>query len=168
MATVDGIHALVNESNEFDSTLSSHKFGGQSALEYEVALSIWEPKIGHINDSIIKAGKGGEAMFKSKLEGMVPPGKLFIADKKYCAFPTKSLFEIGKTLPSLKSLNALARQEALNNRIKKFGCMDNCWRRDRAKHVVLFEFCVVACGEDLFFLMFFRLPRNDESDRIVE
>jgi hypothetical protein len=53
--------------------------------------------------------KGDEAMFKSMLEGMVPPGKLFIADKKYCAFPTESLFEIGKTLPSLKSLSDVLR-----------------------------------------------------------
>jgi hypothetical protein len=157
MATVDGIHALVNESNEFDSTLSSHNFGGQAALGYEVALSIWEPNIGHII-MVPLSGQGRRSHVKSKLEGMVPPGKLFTADKKYCDLPTKSLFEIGKTLPRLKfKRRAPARHEALNSRIKQFGCMENCWRHDRAKHVVLFEFCVMViqykldCGEDHLF-----------------
>jgi hypothetical protein len=158
MGTVDGIHALANESNEFDSTLSSHKYGGHAALAYEVALSLWEPKICHMNGSF-KAGKGDDAIFKSKLEGMIPPGKLFIADKKYSCFPDKVAVRNRQDPPELKEFKrrALARHEALNSRIKKFGCMKNCWRHDREKHVVFFEFCLVViqykldCGEDHLF-----------------
>jgi hypothetical protein len=99
------------------------------------------------------------ANFKSKLEGMVPPGKLFIADKKFSCFPNKVAVRNRQDPPDLKQFKrrALARHEALNSHIKKFGCMKNGWRHDRTKHVVFFEFCVVVvqynldCGDDHLF-----------------
>ena len=141
--------------------LYSHKFH-QAALAYEIALSIRESKVVHINGPF-DASIHDKAIFVDEridedgmptgLKNKIPDKKKAIGDKGY-----RGLNGIVSTPNShdpedvrkFKS-RARARQEAFNARLKTFACLKDDFRHQRPKHKIVFEAVVVICQYQMEF-----------------
>lgn len=141
--TLDGVHYLHEEMRPFTKKSSSHKFGGASALDYELCIATHKPKItwlngpyrAGMNDVTVYRDKGLKAAIEAKQQQRKDPNIRVIADDGYFA---KDLI---KTLAFRNEFDprdiayfkdrALARHERVNGRSKDFKCLRVKFRHDR-------------------------------------
>ena len=146
--SVDGVHFWINEllhpTMSKNPKLASHK-NKKPSLDYEVALSLWESKVVHLNGPHV-ASKHDITVFREKLKGKTPRGKKGIADlgyrgeKRILSTPNSHDPEELRTFKS----RARARQESFNARIEFFGCLSQRFRHGVKKHEICFEaVCVI-------------------------
>jgi len=147
--SVDGTHCRINEpkhpTESKNPKFYSHKHH-EAAVNYEVALSLWEPRVVHLNGPG-KASVHDVTVFRKKLKEKTPAGKRGIGDKGYrgergvistpCSHDTAEVRRF-------KS-RARARQETFNARIKFFGCLAQRFRHGINRHQQCFEaVCVIV------------------------
>jgi len=144
IATVDGVHCPINEPSHGEWSKNpehcSHKFGS-SGLDYEIAINIFQNKVVWINGPF-KAGKHTDIkVFRSGLKGMIPKGKLLVADLGYRG--EKLLIATPNSHDTIEvrefKSRALARHETFNGKIKLFKCLALRFRHGIKKHKVCFE-----------------------------
>jgi len=144
--SVDGTHCRISEpmhkSMSKNPKWFSHK-DKHPALTYELALSLWEPKLVWISPGE-KASVHDITVFRRKngLKSKTPKGKRGVGDLGYRGeskiISTPSSSDPSK-LRKFKS-RARARQETFNARIKTRGCLNQRFRHGLEKH----EMCFVA------------------------
>jgi len=148
--SVDGTHLDICE--PMHPTMSknpdyySHK-SKNPAYNYELALSLWESRIVWINGPY-PASVHDISVFRMEggLKEQIPNGSRGVGDKGYSG---ESQYISGPNSHDTKDVRdfkgrARARQEALNAKIKAFGCMKNEYKHGPDNHRMLFEaVCVV-------------------------
>lgn len=89
IASIDGIHCSIEEpphkTKSLDPKYFSHKTN-KAGLSYEIALSLYEPKIVSISGPY-PAGTTDLSIFQDRLKMMIPVGKKVIADQGYNGEP---------------------------------------------------------------------------------
>lgn len=147
IVTVDGVHFHIREPThpeyKIDTGFFSHKHGG-AGLDYEIAISIFEPKVLWINGPY-PSGIGDREIFKDRLRAMIPNGCIALMDRGYrgggkCVSTVNGLDS--DELNEFKT-RALARHENFNSRLKRYAILRERFRCDYIKHKVVFE--AVAC-----------------------
>lgn len=150
LVSVDGIHTQIFE--PMNGTYSknpkyySHKFN-QSALAYEIAISLWTNQVVWVNGPF-PAGKPDREIFQEGLLQMIPKGKKVIADAAYLSQEMPMLRISNKTDSkevALMKRRGKARQESFNAKVKKFKAMAETFRHGESKRPICFEAIVVIC-----------------------
>lgn len=155
LVSVDGSHFKINEPSTGptakDPKYYSHKFQ-QSALNYELALSIYEQKLVWINGPF-PASRHDITIFREEggLLSKIPEGCRVIADNGYNGEAKVVSTPNPHDHPLVRSLKSVARsrQEAFNGRMKRFKCLDMCFRHGEHKHAIVFEAVAVICQFEL-------------------
>jgi hypothetical protein len=153
--TVDGTDFRMHEPKHptlpRDSKQCSHKHK-HACARYEVAVSVFKPKICWISGPW-KGGKPDkEIMKESGLLDKIPEGKLVIADGGYSIKDQQSRKKLSlpqttdsKELQNFKS-RARLRQETVNSRLHNFGCLSTlAFRHGYDYHKDAFEAVCVIC-----------------------
>lgn len=122
----------------------SHKTNGP-AVSYEAALDIHESRIVSINGPF-PAGVSDIAIFRNKLEALIPAGSKAIADKGYRGSHKVSTPNAHDPEPLRKfKSRARARQESFFRRLKRFQCLGDRFCHPIHKHQYVFEaVCVIV------------------------
>jgi len=175
LISVDGTHCQIQEPMHpmwsKNPQYYSHKFQ-KAALNYEVAISIYENRVVWINGPFPGATHDitGEyskachlhfqeahlisfhhifAVFAQGLSNMIPKGKLAVADRGY---NSKELAQFTSTPnlfddPEVKKFKSRcrSRQETFNARLKNFAVLDNRFRHGEVKHKIAFEAVCIIC-----------------------
>ena len=150
LITVDGVHCRVRERNHptlyRDTSIYSHKFK-QAGLDYELAISIREPRLVHMYGPVDASVHDLTIFRESGLKEKIPPGYRGLGDTGYNGEPgvlsTRNAND-EKAVGKFKS-RALARHETFNMRIKMFGILAQVFRHDHSKHKIVFEaVCVLV------------------------
>lgn len=163
LISVDGTHCRINEPHHplwsKNPKYYSHKFN-KAALNYEVALSVYENKVVWIkgpykastHDITIFAGEDGEG--GECLMDKIPEGHLAIADRGYNKLTLDMIATPNRQDdPDVKKFKsrARARQESFNCRLKNYGALDDRFRHGEKKHKAVFEAICVICQFQLNF-----------------
>ena len=151
--TVDGTHFKINEPRPFSSEWSSQKFGGHAALNYEIAVAIWDSKLiwvngptkpGLVNDLGVFRGDGLEKSLLGKVEEEgLKLGRSIrgIADEGYRGegdfLSYRNEFD-SKEIAWFKS-RAQARHEDFNAKLKTFDILTRTFRHSVDQHKAVFE-----------------------------
>ena len=156
LITVDGVHCRLNEPKHPTKSKNpgfySHKFH-QAALDYELAVSIFENKLVWMNGPF-PSGKHDINVFRERggLKEKIPPGKKVIGDNGYRGEPgiisTPNNRHDTLEVRKFKS-RARARHESFNARIKIFQCLNARFRHGIEKHQICFEAVCVICQYQL-------------------
>lgn len=147
--TVDGVHFHIKEPThpdfKIDTGFFSHKHGG-AGLDYEIAISIFEPQVLWINGPY-PSGIGDREIFKDRLRAMIPPGHIALMDRGYRGG--------GKCVSTVSALDcdelnefktrALARHENFNSRLKRYAVLRERFRCDYQRHRVVFTAVTCIC-----------------------
>ena len=145
--TVDGVHFHIKEPThseyKIDTGYFSHKHGG-AGVDYEIAISIFEPRVLWINGPY-PSGIGDREIFKNRLRAMIPRGHIALMDRGYrgggkCVSTVNGLDS--DELNEFKT-RALARHENFNSRLKRYAILRERFRCQHNKHGVVFT--AVAC-----------------------
>jgi hypothetical protein len=152
--TVDGTHCKIEEPTFDDfaenKKFYSHKFKS-AGLDYEVALSIFEPKCVWIAGPY-PAGKNDISVFRHKLKARMLEAREAsgvdyqgIGDRGYRGESELLTVPSSVDTDEVKEFKgrALARQETFNSRLKCFDCLDERFRHGIEKHALCFRACVV-------------------------
>lgn len=143
--TVDGTDCPIYEPIPFNKKWYSHKFKG-AGLRYEVAVCMQTGDIVWVHGPFPCGSWPDLKIFRSKLKGKLGPGEMAEADNGYPGEPDKirkpndyvSLFDRNA------KRRARARQETVNRRLKKWGCLKKQFRHSRKKHRVVFKAVAVV------------------------
>lgn len=154
LVSVDGVHFDIQEPTKGgwskNPAYYSHKFK-RAALAYEVALSVFENKIVHINGPY-PASTNDTTIFKDGIRKKIPPGRLAVVDNGYKGKdPTMSKPNPldSKEVRKFKG-RARSRQECVNARLKNFQCLKQQFRhKTEEKHQACFEAVAVICQYQL-------------------
>lgn len=125
LMSIDGTHCPIWEPKPWSKANSSYKYGGSPGVNYELGISLYEPKLMWIHGPTQPGAKTDLMVFQEKLKGELPPDKRVIADgifapeKEHCS--TKNDLD-PKPLAQLK-YRACARHESFNQRLKCFNCL---------------------------------------------
>ena len=150
--TVDGTHCKIEEPT-FESFTEnkkyySHKFHS-AGLDYEVALSIFEPRCVWIAGPY-PAGKNDITIFRHKLKETMLNAREFngvdyrgLADRGYRGEPELLSVPNSADTEAVREFKgrALSRQETFNARLKCFDCVDERFRHGVEKHSQCFRAC---------------------------
>jgi DDE superfamily endonuclease len=139
MLTIDGVHCPIEEPRPFSTANSSHKFGGNPGVNYEVGLQINQPKLIWVHGPTQPGRYNDISVFRLKLKGEMEdqvPGRKAIGDKGYRGEPelisTKNEFDPAE-LAEFKD-RAMARHETFNQRLKCYKCLATMWRHKKIPH----------------------------------
>jgi hypothetical protein len=164
LVSVDGIHCRVfepqNGTYSKNPKYYSHKFN-QSALCYEVAISVFDNQVVWVNGPF-RGGKGDREIFRKPEEGdddepdlnrkalqeMIVDGKKVIADAAYQAKDLTMITTVrdGHSKETAKFISrAKVRQEHFNAKLKNFNILSETFRHGIHKHQTCFEACLVLC-----------------------
>ena len=147
--SIDGIHCSIEEPKHATKTLDpkyySHKTN-KAGLAYEIALSLYEPKLVSIQGPF-PAATSDLSIFQNGIMRLIPAGKKVIADQGYNGEPhvvsTRNFLD-SKQIREFKS-RARARHETFNGRLKAFCILKNFFRHKLEKHGPVFEaICVIV------------------------
>lgn len=151
--TVDGTHCLIWEPTLDTFTQQrkfySHKFK-TAGLDYEVALSIFQPKCVWIKGPY-PAAKHDITIFRKHLKGKLLASRnssgvdyMAIGDRGYRGEADLITTPNSHDTEEVRDFKgrAASRQETFNSRIKNFDCMDEKFRHGIEKH----KECFYACG----------------------
>lgn len=147
--SVDGTHCRIHEPKHGRYSKNpkyySHKFQ-TAGLSYEIALSIWEERCVWTSKRY-RAGRNDKSIFNAKLKGMIPPGKLVIADKGYPGSKTILSLQSSHDTDEVREFKSrvLARQEKFNGLLKEFACLHEVFRHGEKKHQICFTCVVILC-----------------------
>jgi DDE superfamily endonuclease len=138
LISVDGTHCPINEPwSEPSTQWYLHKFH-RTAVNYEVALDLFNSKVVWISGPY-PAATHDLTIYKLKngLGSKMPASKLVIADNGYQSKDVKNLstpntFDT-KDVKEFKK-RARARQETFNKRLEDFSILKECFRHDYKKH----------------------------------
>ena len=135
LMTIDGTHCPIEEPRPFNTKWSSHKFGKKAAVNYELGVSLYEPKLIWCYGPTAPGEMTDLMVFREKLKWELPAGKRVIADGIYKAetqhISTKNDLDT-KELRQFKD-RAEARQENFNQRLKCFGALKQVYRHGIAE-----------------------------------
>ena len=155
--TVDGVHFRIMEPThplyKIDTGFYSHKFGG-AGVDYEIAISIFEPRVLWVNGPF-PSGQGDREIFKAALRAKIPRGHIALMDRGYrgggkCVSTVNSLDS--DELNEFKT-RALARHENFNARLKRFKILREKFRCSHKKHGVVFDSVCCLCQLEMMFGM---------------
>ena len=167
IVTVDGTHCKIEEPtcDTFDQQRKyySHKFK-TAGLDYEVALSIYEPKCVWIKGPY-PAGKHDITIFRKHLkqkilDSIASSGVKYraIGDRGYRGEPELLSVPSSHDNEAVREFKgrAMSRQETFNARLKNFDCLDERFRHGIEKHADCFFACavIVQLQMDLGFPVF--------------
>ena len=126
----------------------SHKSHGP-ALAYEIALSLYVDQIAWFNGPY-RAATADITIFRDGLEARIPDGKLAVGDSGYSSSEKVSIIQENDSeeVRQFKE-RARARQENINERLKRFDILDNRFRYDSKKHRVVFTAGLVLVQYDI-------------------
>ena len=152
--TVDGTHCRIEEPTLESFTEQrkyySHKFK-TAGLDYEVALSIFEPKCVWVAGPY-PAGKHDITVFRKKLKAKMLASRAAsgvqyrgLGDRGYRGEAELLTVPSSQDTPEVRDFKgrALSRQETFNARLKNFNCLDERFRHGMDKHGQCFYACVV-------------------------
>lgn len=150
LLSVDGVHCKCFErptpSLNKDKKYYSHK-SNSPALSYEVALSIYQSNIIHINGPF-RAGTRDLTIFRNQLQHKIPPGSKAIADNGYHADDLRECiaFQNSHAPKAVRKLmqRARARHETLYTRMKTFKVLAERFRCKHADRDVRHKTCFEA------------------------
>lgn len=136
---------LIQSSKSIDPKYYSHKTN-KAGLAYEIALSLYEPKLVSIQGPF-PAATSDLSIFQNGLMRTIPAGKKVIADQGYNGEPhvvsTRNYMD-SQQLREFKS-RARARHETFNGRLKTFRILKTFFRHKLDKHGPIFEaICVIV------------------------
>lgn len=154
--TVDGAHFRVEEPTHTDFSENtiyySHKFK-QAALDYEIAISIFENKVvfaagpypAGVNDITVfrkhLMGKVLDSRKESGVKHRVIGDKGYRGESEILSVPTSHDTEEVRDFKG----RAMSRQETFNARMKVFNCLDERFRHGIKKHRRCFNAVLVIC-----------------------
>jgi len=147
--SVDGVHFPIKEPRKLPSSKwFSHKSHGP-ALAYEIALSLYVDQIAWFNGPY-RAATADITIFRDGLEARIPDGKLAVGDSGYSSSEKVSIIQENDSeeVRQFKE-RARARQENINERLKRFDILDNRFRYDAKKHRVVFTAGLVLVQYDI-------------------
>ena len=146
--TVDGTDFQTVEYRPFNRGRRSHKFNGPG-LRYEVALSISNCDIVHINGPF-RCGEWPDVRIaRGNLHPRLRPNEYYLADAGYMG-PGPAIRR--NNLPRLRipEFNALmARHETINRRFKEFAILGSTYRHAEEKHGEIFRCIAVLVQIDI-------------------
>ena len=132
--SVDGVHCPTWELRPFSKNNASHKFGMKPGFNYELGMSIYEPKLIWCNGPTQPGLETDLGVFVKRLKFALPAGCRVIADQIYA--PERDYVSTKKDLDSkevrLFKNRVCARQENFNQRIKCFKILSTKYRHARA------------------------------------
>lgn len=138
---VDGADFRIQQPTQFDTKWYSHKFNGP-AVRYELASCIQTGDIVWMNGPFCPGNYNDIQIFRDKLKDkLLRAGEKAEADKGYRG-------ELGTirhpgvyiSLADRKAKkSSRARHETLNRRMKQFGCLQQTYRHDLKKHLMIFR-----------------------------
>ena len=150
--SVDGVDCRIWEKKHptkpRDTALCSKKFN-HGAVKYELALSVFRPKLVWMNGPFVASKHDPKIFREDGLKDKLQPGKIVIADKGYKADDLAHMVYIpnaidDKDLKNFKS-RVRCRHETFNGRIKHFSCLSETFRHGMDKHKIVFEaVCVIV------------------------
>lgn len=153
LVSVDGIHCEIQEPGtgrwSKNPEYYSHKFK-RSALSYEVALSVYQNKVVHINGPFT-ASTPDTTIFKGGIRNKIPIGRRAIVDNGYKGADPKMSKPNPLDSKAVRTFKgrARSRQECFNARLKNFQCLKQQFRHKEQKHQQCFEAVAVICQYQL-------------------
>ena len=159
--TVDGTDFRIPQQGEAKrgNAFASHKYGGKSALRYELGVSILGGDLVWIQGPY-PAGKFTDiSIFCKVLSNFLDPGERVEADKGYEGHPDKIKCPSNPANPPENKAmqgRVRARHETLNGRLKAWGILSQVYRHDILRHGDVFRACAIVTqlaindGEKLF------------------
>jgi len=148
--TVDGVHFKIKEPRKVPSTRwYSHKFNGPG-LSYEVAIAIHVNQICWVNGPFPAATSDRTIFVEEGLQAMIPEGKLALGDSTYagadkiCAVNDNDSEEVRAF-----KMRARARQENINEHLKRFRILTDTFRYDVGKHATIVHAIAVLTQYDI-------------------
>ena len=155
LMTIDGTCCPIWEPKPFSKDNACFKFGMKPGVNYELGVSLYEPKLIWINGPMQPGVKTNLMVFQEKLKAELPVGTKAIADGIYVSEPehvsTKNDLD-SKEVRKFKN-RALARHENFNQRLKCYKILSEKYRHGRKvknqpeiPHGIAFRFvcCIVS------------------------
>jgi len=135
LMTIDGTHCPIWEPRPWSKDNSSHKFGKKPGVNYELGISLYEPKLIWLYGPT-QPGKLTDLMvFQESLKFKLPAGTKVIGDGIFSAVSERDYISTKNDLDprSLRQFKnrALARHETFNQRIKCFEVLTKPYRHNR-------------------------------------
>ena len=133
MLSVDGVHCRIREPRPFSSLWSSHKFGGKSAVNYEIGLQIHKPKLAWVEGYTQPGFENDLGVFRRRLLPALAAlgrGRKVIADSIYGAEPDYVSIKNAFDPPEIQNFKdrVASRHENFNGLLKNFDCLENRFR----------------------------------------
>jgi len=153
LVSVDGFHCEIQEPStgtwSKNPEYYSHKFH-KAALAYEVALSVYQNKVVHINGPF-KASTQDTTIFKGGVRKKIPKGRRAVVDNGYKGKDKKTSKPNPLDQPHVRKFKrqVRSRQECFNTRLKTFKCLKEQFCHGEEKHRVCFEATAVICQYQL-------------------
>lgn len=128
--SIDGVHCRIWEPRPWSRKWSSHKFGKKPGVNYELGVSLWEPKLIWIYGPTPPGTMTDLVVFQSLLKGCLPQGKKVVADGIYASEKEHCVTKNDLDPVALRNFKnrASARQENYNQRLKCFKVLDVPYR----------------------------------------
>ena len=126
LMSIDGTRCPIWEPKPWSKVNSSYKLGKTPGVNYELGISLYEPKLIWLHGPTQPGAMNDLTVFQDKLKWELPQGRKVIADQiyapktDYCS--TRNDFD-PKHLIQLK-YQACARHETFNQSLKCFACLD--------------------------------------------
>ena len=149
--TVDGTDFLTVEYQPFNPGRKSHKFNGPG-LRYEVAISISNCYIVHINGPFLCGEWPDIRIARSWLHSRLRPNEYYLADKGYRCGNGPAMMR--NSLPPHRRAtfdSLMARHETINRRFKEFAILGSRYRHEEEKHGEIFRCVAVLVQIDIEF-----------------
>jgi DDE superfamily endonuclease len=128
--SIDGVHCQIEEPKPFNKRWASHKFGMKAAVNYEVGVSLHEPKLLWVYSPTAPGELTDLTVFQKCLKHHLPIGARLIADGIYASEPeyisTKNDLD-SEEIRQFKN-RAMARQENFNQLLKVFEVLNKVYR----------------------------------------
>ncbi len=159
--SVDGTDFRIQQTGKAvkGNAFGSHKYGGKSALRYELGVDILAGNLVWIQGPY-PAGKYNDiAIFNKVLRHFLEPGERVEADEGYRGHEDKIKCPSNPANPPENLAmqgRVRARHETLNGRLKNWGILSQVFRHDISLHGPVFRACAVITqlaiknGEPLF------------------
>lgn len=147
--TVDGTDFHTVEYTPFNPGRRSHKFNGPG-LRYEVALSISNCYIVHINGPFLCGTWTDLGISREWLNTRLRPNEYYLADKGYRFHPSPAI--MCDDLPRERRAEfrtLMARHETINRRFKEFAVLGSRYRHEEQKHGEIFRCIAVLVQIDI-------------------
>ena len=144
MLSIDATHCPIWEQRPFSTKWSSHKLGGKPGVNYELGITIYNPRLVWVNGPTPAGAYNDITVFRNMLMGVMReklPGRRLIGDAGYSGEPaiisTKNEFD-PQELSEFKN-RVMARHESFNQRLKCFQVLTKPFRHGVRVHGICFR-----------------------------